>query len=91
MSAAHAAAPRLLILLLLLLFCCCVFDRCLQQWGLLHQTEPCPFLEQLSALLQQQLDFDDASAPAEVAGLQCHVANRCVSVCLWLQLCNAVL
>lgn len=51
--------------------------RCLHRWGLLHQTEPCPFLEQLSSLLQSQLDLDDASAPAEVAGLQCHVANRC--------------
>lgn len=49
--------------------------RCLHRWGLLLQTEPCPFLEQLSSLLQSQLDLDDASAPAEVAGLQCHVAN----------------
>jgi hypothetical protein len=31
-------------------------------------------LEQVAVLMQQQLSAEDESAPAEVAGLQCHVA-----------------
>lgn len=54
----------------------CTFPcRCLQYWGLTHQTEVSPCLEELAALLQQQLESEDESAPADVAGLQCHVAR----------------
>lgn len=78
----HQTAKHLCSTLTSLACCCCcssagaVAGRCLLHWGLLHQTEQCPFLEQLAAVLQAQLDLEDASAPADVAGLQCHVANR---------------
>lgn len=47
--------------------------RCFQQWGVLTASEA-PVLDQLLQVLQQQLESDDESAPADVAGLQCHVA-----------------
>lgn len=47
--------------------------RCLQQWGILAAAEA-PVLDQLLLTLQQQLTTDDESAPAELAGLQGHVA-----------------
>eukprot|EP00775_Hariotina_reticulata_P006793 gene6793-7010_t len=50
-----------------------LLHRCLQQWGLLV-TDHAPVLEQVAAVMQLQLSAEDESAPAEVAGLQCHVA-----------------
>jgi hypothetical protein len=62
--------------------------RCIQHWGLLHETQAeaaSPFLEQLAGLLQQGLESnEDASAPADVAGVQCRVAARCVRLCVML-------
>jgi hypothetical protein len=69
--------------------------RCMQHWGVLRQQQPCPLLEQLAGLLQQQLEVGsdgdgDASAPAAVAGLQCNVADRSVCVCVHNQ-CGTLL
>lgn len=58
---------------------------CLHHWGLLHAAAAAPgaardgasVLQQLGEVMQQQLDLEDESAPAEVAGLQCHVAYWC--------------
>ncbi|WIA43910.1 hypothetical protein OEZ86_010316 [Tetradesmus obliquus] len=65
--------------------------RCFQQWGVLT-AENAPVLDQLACLLPQQLSLEDESAPAEVAGLQCHVAYwltvSAVLLCLLLKTTN---